>query len=77
MNRVAGPWSYTQYCYCYSATPNKPVHRVRQVGLNKTDLCIVITNTTNKYKKQNQYATGRKLLPITHNCGSITHRFEF
>ena len=32
MNRVAGPWSYTQYCYCYSATPNKPVHRVRQVS---------------------------------------------
>ena len=26
------------------------------LGFNKTDLCIVITNTTNKYKKQKQYA---------------------
>ena len=54
------------------------------LGLNKTDLCIVITNTTNKYKKQKQYAyvyewkySNKTVLPITHNCGSITHIFEF
>ena len=55
------------------------------LGLNKTDLCIVITNTTNKYKKQKQYAylsvmyelkySNKTVLPIMHNCESITHRF--
>ena len=28
----------------------------KSLGLNKTDLCIVITNTASKYKKQKQYA---------------------
>ena len=37
MNRVAGPWSYTQYCYCYNATPNKPVHSQQVSGLKNNN----------------------------------------
>ena len=58
MNRVAGPWSYIFSTATATVPPrtNRYTESDKCLDLNKTDLCIVITNTTNKYKKQKQYA---------------------